>query len=64
MVTHLHHIPALNSFRTLCSEDPEVDFFNNIVHLQVIVAGFPNYSCDASGSFPHFFSIGCRYIEE
>ncbi|XP_020264631.1 small subunit processome component 20 homolog isoform X1 [Asparagus officinalis] len=34
MVNHLHQIPALNSFRSLCSEDPEVDFFNNIVHLQ------------------------------
>lgn len=35
MVYNLKGIPFLNSFRPLCSEDPEVDFFNNILHLQL-----------------------------
>ncbi|KAG0488452.1 hypothetical protein HPP92_007263 [Vanilla planifolia] len=35
MVYNLHEIPDLNSFRPLCSQDAEVDFFNNILHLQV-----------------------------
>ncbi|WOK99438.1 small subunit processome component [Canna indica] len=35
MVYHLHGLPYLNLFRPLCSEDPEVDFFNNILHLQI-----------------------------
>ncbi|XP_010257842.1 PREDICTED: small subunit processome component 20 homolog [Nelumbo nucifera] len=30
----LPEMRALNSFRSLCSEDAEVDFFNNILHLQ------------------------------
>ncbi|XP_073005480.1 uncharacterized protein [Typha latifolia] len=34
MVYSLQH-PSLTSFRSLCSEDPEVDFFNNILHLQI-----------------------------
>jgi hypothetical protein len=28
-------VPALNEYSCLLSTDPEVDFFNNIVHLQV-----------------------------
>lgn len=35
MVYHFQGLPSLNSFRPLCSDDPEVDFFNNILHLQV-----------------------------
>lgn len=35
MVLRLPHMPDLNSFKVLCSEDAEVDFFNNITHLQV-----------------------------
>ncbi|XP_010938573.1 uncharacterized protein [Elaeis guineensis] len=35
MVYNLRGIPSLNTFRPLCSEDPEVDFFNNILHLQI-----------------------------
>ncbi|CAL9158827.1 unnamed protein product [Musa hybrid cultivar] len=35
MVYHFQGLPSLNSFRPLCSEDPEVDFFNNILHLQI-----------------------------
>jgi hypothetical protein len=31
----LPEVANLNSLRALCSSDPEVDFFNNIVHLQV-----------------------------
>ncbi|KAJ4967931.1 hypothetical protein NE237_014632 [Protea cynaroides] len=34
MVLNLKEVPALNSLRSLCSEDAEVDFFNNILHLQ------------------------------
>ncbi|KAF8392350.1 hypothetical protein HHK36_022692 [Tetracentron sinense] len=34
MVLKLPEIPVLNAFRALCSEDAEVDFFNNILHLQ------------------------------
>lgn len=29
-------IPALNEYQALVNTDPEVDFFNNVVHLQVI----------------------------
>ncbi|PKA51950.1 hypothetical protein AXF42_Ash008179 [Apostasia shenzhenica] len=35
MVYNLREVPDLRTFRPLCSEDPEVDFFNNIFHLQV-----------------------------
>ncbi|XP_020699901.1 small subunit processome component 20 homolog isoform X1 [Dendrobium catenatum] len=35
MIYNLHEVPALSTFRPLCSEDPEVDFFNNILHLQI-----------------------------
>lgn len=35
MVLKLPHMPGLNSFKVLCSEDAEVDFFNNITHLQL-----------------------------
>ncbi|KAJ8506605.1 hypothetical protein OPV22_007491 [Ensete ventricosum] len=35
MVYHFQGLPSLNSYRPLCSEDPEVDFFNNILHLQI-----------------------------
>jgi hypothetical protein len=31
----LPEVANLNSLRALCSNDAEVDFFNNIVHLQV-----------------------------
>ncbi|XP_058078049.1 uncharacterized protein LOC131226271 isoform X2 [Magnolia sinica] len=34
MVWNFPGIPALNSYRPLCSDDAEVDFFNNILHLQ------------------------------
>ncbi|KAE8036875.1 hypothetical protein FH972_009508 [Carpinus fangiana] len=34
MVMKLPEVANLNSLRALCSSDPEVDFFNNIVHLQ------------------------------
>ncbi|KNA06859.1 hypothetical protein SOVF_177220 isoform A [Spinacia oleracea] len=34
MVLKLSGIPSLGSLKVLCSEDAEVDFFNNIVHLQ------------------------------
>ncbi|ERN01577.1 U3 small nucleolar RNA-associated protein 20 [Amborella trichopoda] len=34
MVLNLHGIPTLQAFRPLCSKDLEVDFFNNILHLQ------------------------------
>lgn len=35
MVMKLPEVPNLHSFKILCSDDPEVDFFNNIIHLQV-----------------------------
>lgn len=35
MVYNLHGVASVNSFRPLCSEDAEVDFFNNILHLQI-----------------------------
>lgn len=35
MVLNLPGIPALKSCSPLCSKDVEVDFFNNILHLQV-----------------------------
>ncbi|KAK9122055.1 hypothetical protein Syun_019672 [Stephania yunnanensis] len=34
MVLRLPALPALSSIRDLCSKDAEVDFFNNILHLQ------------------------------
>ncbi|XP_078430936.1 ARM repeat superfamily protein isoform X2 [Wolffia australiana] len=34
MVWKLSGVPSLHSMRPLCSEDPEVDFFHNIFHLQ------------------------------
>lgn len=38
MVLKLPELANLNSFKSLCSEDAEVDFFFNIVHLQVGVS--------------------------
>lgn len=35
LVLNLPGIPALKSCSPLCSKDVEVDFFNNILHLQV-----------------------------
>ncbi|KAF9622576.1 hypothetical protein IFM89_032475 [Coptis chinensis] len=35
MVLGLPQIPTLNSIKDLCSKDAEVDFFNNILHLQI-----------------------------
>lgn len=34
MVLKLPQLPNLKSLKALCSEDAEVDFFNNIVHIQ------------------------------
>ncbi|KAF2288910.1 hypothetical protein GH714_022732 [Hevea brasiliensis] len=34
MVLKLPEVENLNSFKVLCSEDAEQDFFNNIIHLQ------------------------------
>ncbi|KAG5541124.1 hypothetical protein RHGRI_021112 [Rhododendron griersonianum] len=34
MVLKLPNVPSLTSFRALCSEDAELDFFKNIMHLQ------------------------------
>jgi U3 small nucleolar RNA-associated protein 20 len=34
MVVKLPQVPHLKSFKELCSEDPEQDFFKNITHLQ------------------------------
>ncbi|XP_068649715.1 uncharacterized protein [Aristolochia californica] len=34
MIMNLPAVPTLNSFRPLSSDDAEVDFFNNILHLQ------------------------------
>ncbi|KAL5994512.1 hypothetical protein ACLOJK_024565 [Asimina triloba] len=36
MILNLPGIPALDSCRPLCSDDAEVDFFNNILHLQLL----------------------------
>lgn len=36
LVKHFDH-PKLNELKTLTSDDAEVDFFENIVHIQVIV---------------------------
>ena len=33
----LPQLSNLNSLKDLCSGDTEVDFFNNIIHLQVII---------------------------
>lgn len=33
----LPQLANLNSLKDLCSVDSEVDFFNNIIHLQVII---------------------------
>lgn len=35
MVLKLPKVAKFSSFKALCSEDAEVDFFNNIIHLQV-----------------------------
>ncbi|KAL5708838.1 hypothetical protein ACHQM5_019594 [Ranunculus cassubicifolius] len=35
MVLRLPQLPALNSVKELCSHDAEVNFFNNILHLQI-----------------------------
>ncbi|KAL6970972.1 hypothetical protein U1Q18_030651 [Sarracenia purpurea var. burkii] len=37
MVLKLAKVSSLKSFRALCSDDAEQDFFNNIIHLQVII---------------------------
>jgi hypothetical protein len=37
-------VPALNEYSCLLSTDPEVDFFNNIVHLQVSFCSMPMYT--------------------
>ncbi|KAG9451956.1 hypothetical protein H6P81_004860 [Aristolochia fimbriata] len=34
MILNLPTVPTLNSFKPLCSDDAEIDFFNNILHLQ------------------------------
>ncbi|XP_031478045.1 uncharacterized protein LOC116249069 [Nymphaea colorata] len=34
MVLHLSGMPMFHACRPLCSEDAEVDFFNNVLHLQ------------------------------
>lgn len=36
MILKLPQLSNLSSLRDLCSGDTEVDFFNNIIHLQVI----------------------------
>ncbi|KAE9453174.1 hypothetical protein C3L33_14914, partial [Rhododendron williamsianum] len=36
MVLKLPMVPSLKSFQVLCSEDAEQDFFNNLMHLQVL----------------------------
>lgn len=36
MILKLPQLSNLNSFKDLCSGDAEVDFFKNIIHLQVI----------------------------
>lgn len=36
MALKLPQLSNLNSLKDLCSEDSEVDFFKNIIHLQVI----------------------------
>ena len=35
MVFNFNHLASLSSFRPLCKEDMEEDFFHNITHLQV-----------------------------
>ena len=35
MVLKFPKLTKFSSFKPLCSEDAEVDFFNNIIHLQV-----------------------------
>lgn len=39
MVLKLSGIQSLGTLKVLCSDDAEVDFFNNIVHLQVTITG-------------------------
>uniref|UniRef100_A0ACD5UJH9 Uncharacterized protein n=1 Tax=Avena sativa TaxID=4498 RepID=A0ACD5UJH9_AVESA len=34
MVYKFDHVPSLNSFRPLCNEDLDEDFFHNVIHLQ------------------------------
>lgn len=48
MVLKLPEVPNLHSFKILCSDDPEVDFFNNIIHLQV--------------SFSYHFLVGLHML--
>lgn len=49
MVLKLSMVPSLKSLKVLCSEDAEQDFFNNIMHLQVL--SLSN-------------SVHCSYIDE
>lgn len=35
MILRVPDVANLGSFKALCCEDAEIDFFNNIVHLQV-----------------------------
>lgn len=35
MVKNLPEVANLGSLKDLCDDDAEIDFFNNIVHLQV-----------------------------
>lgn len=41
MVLKVPGVFGLSSLGPLCSDDPEKDFFNNILHLQVIFLSFP-----------------------
>lgn len=63
MVYHLNGLPSLNPLKSLYSEDDEVDFFNNIVHLQVTFLMLDCVSDILSGFDLHAVFC-CRYIEE
>lgn len=45
MTLHFTTIPALNEYQCLLNSDLEVDFFNNVVHLQVSARYF---KCEVS----------------
>jgi hypothetical protein len=49
MALHFTTIPALNEYQCLLNSDLEVDFFNNVVHLQVSLRYlYPSCKCEVS----------------
>jgi hypothetical protein len=56
-------IPALKEYQALVNTDPEVDFFYNIVHLQVAILFQSDFSFKNSWIVDCYLDCSkCRYI--